>query len=320
MTDLYIISGFLGAGKTTLIQTMVPAVFENRKVVVIENDFGDAGIDEELLKGDSLTVTSLNSGCICCSLNGDFNRSLEQVVKEYAPEVILVEPSGAGRLSDIIKACMNQKDLVKICRCITVVDVMNFDKYRENFGDVFINQIQFGDLILLSHLSGKAGEIRETMDKIRKLNPEARIEADFWDGIPAEVFREGDRVSLAESLMEDLKKPIALNRKIRTGGKGECAVRPLFRFTRDFFLSVSFDCEEVLTEEELKAKINRVTGQADGMILRGKGIVKGPVGSISFHYIPGMLKIQSLRGEGNSVCFIGTGIKKDQIISLFKGE
>lgn len=320
MTDLYIISGFLGAGKTTLIQTMVPAVFENRKVVVIENDFGDAGIDEELLKGDSLTVTSLNSGCICCSLNGDFNRSLEQVVKEYAPEVILVEPSGAGRLSDIIKACMNQKDLVKICRCITVVDVMNFDKYRENFGDVFINQIQFGDLILLSHLSGKAGEIRETMDKIRKLNPEARIEADFWDGIPAEVFREGDRVSLAESLMEDLKKPIALNRKIRTGGKGECAVRPLFRFTRDFFLSVSFDCEEILTEEELKAKINRVTGQADGMILRGKGIVKGPTGSISFHYIPGMLKIQSLRGEGNSVCFIGTGIKEDQIISLFKGE
>ncbi len=320
MTDLYIISGFLGAGKTTLIQTMVPAVFENRKVVVIENDFGDAGIDEELLKGDSLTVTSLNSGCICCSLNGDFNRSLEQIVKEYAPEVILVEPSGAGRLSDIIKACMNQKDLVKICRCITVVDVMNFDKYRENFGDVFINQIQFGDLILLSHLSGKAGEIRETMDKIRKLNPEARIEADFWDGIPAEVFREGDRVSLTESLMEDLKKPIALNRKIRTGGKGECAVRPLFRFTRDFFLSVSFDCEEVLTEEELKAKINRVTGQADGMILRGKGIVKGPAGSISFHYIPGMLKIQSLRGEGNSVCFIGTGIKKEQIISLFKGE
>lgn len=320
MTDLYIISGFLGAGKTTLIQTMVPAVFENRKVVVIENDFGDAGIDEELLKGDSLTVASLNSGCICCSLNGDFNRSLEQVVKEYAPEVILVEPSGAGRLSDIIKACMNQKDLVKICRCITVVDVMNFDKYRENFGDVFINQIQFGDLILLSHLSGKAGEIRETMDKIRKLNPEARIEADFWDGIPAEVFREGDRVSLTESLMEDLKKPIALNRKIRTGGKGECAVRPLFRFTRDIFLSVSFDCEEVLTEEELKAKINRVTGQADGMILRGKGIVKGPAGSISFHYIPGMLKIQSLRGEGNSVCFIGTGIKKEQIISLFKGE
>ena len=320
MTDLYIISGFLGAGKTTLIQTMVPAVFENRKVVVIENDFGDAGIDEELLKGDSLTVTSLNSGCICCSLNGDFNRSLEQIVKEYAPEVILVEPSGAGRLSDIIKACMNQKDLVKICRCITVVDVMNFDKYRENFGDVFINQIQFGDLILLSHLSGKAGEIRETMDKIRKLNPEARIEADFWDGIPAEVFREGDRVSLTESLMEDLKNPIALNRKIRTGGKGECAVRPLFRFTRDFFLSVSFDCEEVLTEEELKAKINRVTGQADGMILRGKGIVKGPAGSIFFHYIPGMLKIQSLRGEGNSVCFIGTGIKKEQIISLFKGE
>ncbi|MDW2797331.1 GTP-binding protein [Clostridium boliviensis] len=320
MIDLYIISGFLGAGKTTLIQTMVPAVFQNRKVVVIENDFGDAGIDAELLKSDSLTVTSLNSGCICCSLTGDFNSAMGQIAEEYEPDVILVEPSGAGRLSDIIKACMNRKDIVNICRCITVVDVMNFDKYRENFGEVFINQIQFGDLILLSHISESAGETEDIMGKIRKLNPEARIEADFWDSIPAEIFREGKRVTLAETLQEELKKPAALNRKIRFGGKGESAVRPLFHFAREIFSSVTFECDEFLTEAALKAKINRVTLQADGMILRGKGIVKGPEGSISFHYIPGMLKIQNCRGDGNSVCFIGTGIKQQQIITLFKGE
>ena len=320
MIDLYIISGFLGAGKTTLIQTMVPAVFENRKIVVIENDFGDAGIDSELLKGDSLTVTSLNAGCICCSLTGDFNRTLGQIAEEYAPDVILVEPSGAGRLSDIIKVCMKRKDIVKICRCITVVDVMNFDKYRENFGEVFINQIQFGDLILLSHIGNSAGETEEIMGKIRKLNPEARVEADFWDSIPAEVFREGPRVSLAETLQEELKKPAAFNRKIRSGGKGESAVRPLFHFAREIFSSVTFDCDELLTAAELKMKIIRIIDQADGVILRGKGIVKGPEGSISFHYIPGMLKILSSRGEGNSVCFIGTGIKEEQIITLFKGE
>ncbi len=320
MVDLYIISGFLGAGKTTLIQTMVPAVFQNRKVVVIENDFGDAGIDAELLKSDSLTVTSLNSGCICCSLTGDFNRAMGQIAEEYEPDVILVEPSGAGRLSDIIKVCMKRKDIVKICRCITVVDVMNFDKYRENFGEVFINQIQFGDLILLSHISESAKETEDIMDKIRKLNPEARIEADFWDSIPAEIFREGNRVTLAETLQKELKKSGVLNRKIRPGGKGESAVRPLFHFAREIFSSVTFECDDLLTEAELKAKINRVTGRADGMILRGKGIVKGPEGNISFHYIPGMLKIQSCRGEGNSLCFIGTGIKEQQIITLFKGE
>lgn len=320
MTDLYIISGFLGAGKTTLIQTMVPAVFQNRKVVVIENDFGDAGIDAELLKSDDLTVTSLNSGCICCSLTGDFNRAMVQIAEEYKPDVILVEPSGAGRLSDIIKVCMNRKDIVKICRCITVVDVMNFDKYRENFGEVFLNQIQFGDLILLSHISESAGETEAIMGKIKKLNPEARIEADFWDSIPAEVFREGPRVYLAETLQEELKKPVIFNRKIRSGGKGESAVRPLFRFAREIFSSVTIHCDEILTEAVLKMRVNHVIGQADGMILRGKGIVKGPNGSISFHYIPGMLKIASSGGEGNSVCFIGTGIDEEQIITLFKGE
>ena len=110
MTDIYIISGFLGAGKTTLIKTMVRSAFRNKEIVVIENDFGEAGIDAGLLRECNLAVTSLSDGCICCSLTGDFEKAIERVVKEYAPEAVLVEPSGVGKLSDIIKICFKQED------------------------------------------------------------------------------------------------------------------------------------------------------------------------------------------------------------------
>lgn len=320
MTDIYIISGFLGAGKTTLIKTMVSTVFQNQKIAVIENDFGEAGIDAELLKDYSLMVTSLNSGCICCSLTGDFCKAIDQVIKEYAPDAILVEPSGVGRLSDIMRACISRKDLVKITRCITVADSMNYDKYRENFGEIFVNQIQYADLILLSHQSGSSKEIERVIEKIKKLNSEARIEADFWDTIPKEVFQSGARVSMAESFLKECTKPQVKNRKIRFGGKGEIPVRPLFHVAREIFSSVTLECSEILTKEELKEKITRVIDQSDGMILRGKGIVKSREGSISFHYIPGMLKIQVAKSVGGNVCFVGTGINEQQIKSLFKGE
>ena len=320
MTEIYIISGFLGAGKTTLIKTMVSTVFQNQKIAVIENDFGEAGIDAELLKDYSLTVKNLNSGCICCSLTGDFCKAIDQVIKEYAPDAILVEPSGVGRLSDIMKACASRKDKVKISRCITVADSMNYDKYRENFGEIFVNQIQYADLILLSHQSGILKETEVVIEKIKKLNSEARIEADFWDSIPKEVFRSGSRVTMAESLLKECGKPQVKNRRIRYGGKGEIPVRPLFHVAREIFSSVTFECSEMLTKEELKVKISRVIEHSDGMILRGKGIVKSREGSISFHYIPGMLKIQEVKSVGEKVCFIGTLINEQQIKSLFKGE
>lgn len=103
MTNIYLISGFLGAGKTTLIKTMVRSVFRDKKIVVIENDFGEAGIDTGLLRECNLTVTSLNAGCICCTLTGDFEKALERIRKDYAPEIILVEPSGVGKLSGIAR-------------------------------------------------------------------------------------------------------------------------------------------------------------------------------------------------------------------------
>ena len=153
MTDIYIISGFLGAGKTTLIKTMVRSVFRDKRIVVIENDFGKAGIDAELLRECRLTVTSLNAGCICCSLTGDFEKALERIQKDYAPDAIVVEPSGVGKLSDIARLCLKQEDKgnLHLQRTITVVDIRFFDKYLKNYGEFYKDQISYADLILLSH-------------------------------------------------------------------------------------------------------------------------------------------------------------------------
>ncbi len=313
MTDLYIVSGFLGAGKTTLIQAMFRNVFQGQKIVVIENDFGDAGIDASCLKNCEIMVTSINSGCICCSMSGDFHKAIGQIVKEYEPDVIVVEPSGVGKLSDIIKACLKRRDLVEIRRCITVVDGRRFDKYKENYGEFFVNQINYADLILLSHQSGDSGEIETTIGKIRELNQEARIEADFWDSISAEVFKSGERVEAVKGLETETAQSPKITRILS-------AIPSPFGFAKEIFMSVTLECSDPLTEEQFKEKIDRVIKNADGVILRGKGIIRGHNGGLLFHYIPGMLKLESSTAEGNSICFIGTGLKEQQIKSLFQGE
>lgn len=317
MTDVYIISGFLGAGKTTLIQTMVKRVFQNQKIVVIENDFGEAGIDAGLLSECHFTVTSLSAGCICCSMSGDFEKAVKRVVKEYEPQVIIVEPSGVGKLSDVIKSCCKQREEVRLKRCITVVDVTKFDKYKENFGEFFSNQILYADLILLSHQEEK---VREAVEKIREINEEARIETRFWDSIPEEIFLEGERVSEAKKLETETcmdKMPFHL---ISHRGNGRKKEYPRFPFADKIFKSVTIECRECFTEEQLRKRLGRVIQNADGVILRGKGILESPEGNLLFHYIPGNLKVESCKAKGNSLCFIGTGLKEQQIKMMFERE
>lgn len=179
MTELYIISGFLGAGKTTCIQTMIRSALKGKKVAVIENDFGESSVDAALLAECSLTVTNLSSGCICCSLTGDFRRALEQIRKDYAPDVILVEPSGVGKLSDVVKPCISLEDQGKIqlVRTITVVDARFFDKYRKNYGEFYEDQILYADLILMSHQETcpdpQSSRIREKAGAESRFFPEA---------------------------------------------------------------------------------------------------------------------------------------------------
>ena len=144
-----IFSGFLGAGKTTLIKKMITESFKNRKLVLIENEFGEIGVDGGFLKEAGVQINEINSGCICCSLVGDFTKALQEVLTTYSPEVLFIEPSGVGKLSDVLKAV---QDVIKgDILSITVVDAVKCKMYAKNFGEFFSNQIIFADAIVLSH-------------------------------------------------------------------------------------------------------------------------------------------------------------------------
>jgi G3E family GTPase len=179
MTKIDIISGFLGAGKTTLIKKLLKEALAGTKVVLIENEFGEIGIDGGFLKESGIEITEMNSGCICCSLVGDFETSLKQVMEQYAPERILIEPSGVGKLSDVMRAIQNiadTSDEMELNSAVTVVDVSKAKVYIKNFGEFFINQIENAGTIILTR-TDKADQkkIEEAVELIRKHNEKATI-------------------------------------------------------------------------------------------------------------------------------------------------
>ncbi len=179
MTKIDIISGFLGAGKTTLIKKLLKEALAGTKVVLIENEFGEIGIDGGFLKEAGIEITEMNSGCICCSLVGDFETSLKQVMDQYAPERILIEPSGVGKLSDVMKAIQNiaeGSENMELNSAVTVVDVSKAKVYIKNFGEFFINQIENAGTIILTR-TDKADQkkIEEAVELIRKHNEKATI-------------------------------------------------------------------------------------------------------------------------------------------------
>ena len=179
MTKIDIISGFLGAGKTTLIKKLLKEALNGTKVVLIENEFGEIGIDGGFLKESGIEITEMNSGCICCSLVGDFETSLKEVMTTYAPERILIEPSGVGKLSDVMRAIQNIADTddnMELNSAVTVVDVSKAKVYIKNFGEFFINQIENAGTIILSR-TDKADQkkIEEAVKLIRSHNEKATI-------------------------------------------------------------------------------------------------------------------------------------------------
>ncbi|MCR5100341.1 MAG: GTP-binding protein [Butyrivibrio sp.] len=179
MTKIDIVSGFLGAGKTTLIKKLLKEALAGTKVVLIENEFGEIGIDGGFLKEAGIEIREMNSGCICCSLVGDFGTSLKEVMEKYAPERILIEPSGVGKLSDVAKAIQNVTDEdanLELNSAVTVVDVTKAKVYIKNFGEFFTNQIESAGTIILTR-TDKADEkkIEEAVEMIREYNKKATI-------------------------------------------------------------------------------------------------------------------------------------------------
>ena len=183
MTKITIFSGFLGAGKTTLIKKLIAEGYKGEKLVLIENEFGDIGIDGGFLQDAGVEITEMNSGCICCSLVGDFGKALEKVLADYAPDRILIEPSGVGKLSDVIRAVQNiDAHDVQLDGFTTIVDAKKCKMYQKNFGEFFNNQITYASCIILSHTAGLSTEkIDEVITRLKELNPVAPIVTTEWD-------------------------------------------------------------------------------------------------------------------------------------------
>ena len=192
MTKVDIFSGFLGAGKTTLIKKLIEEAYKGEKIVLIENEFGEIGIDGGFLKDAGVKINEMNSGCICCSLVGDFGRALEQVIGEYAPDRILIEPSGVGKLSDVISAVQNlHNDEIQLNGFTTVVDAKKCKMYIKNFGEFFDNQVEFASSIVLSHTDDMSQEkLDTTVEMLREHNKEASMITTPWGQISGKQILE----------------------------------------------------------------------------------------------------------------------------------
>ncbi len=211
MTKIDIISGFLGAGKTTLIKKLIAEAFNGQKVVLIENEFGEIGIDGSFLKEAGIEITEMNSGCICCSLVGDFKTALKQVIDQYAPDRIVIEPSGVGKLSDVAKAVerVNEdEEAVVINTLATVADGKKTKMYMKNFGEFFNNQIESAGTVILSRTQDMSQDkLDEAIALIREHNSEAVIITTPWDELRGDQILEAMEKghTLVDSLIEEMK-------------------------------------------------------------------------------------------------------------------
>ena len=184
MTKIDIISGFLGAGKTTLIKKLLAEVYMNEQIVLIENDFGEIGIDGGFLQEAGIEIREMNSGCICCSLVGDFEEALQKVIQEYHPDRIVIEPSGVGKLSDVVAAVEKAANSCDVCieAKTTVADANKCMMYMKNFGEFFNNQIEHATAILLSRTHNmKEEKLSKIVEKIKEHNPNAAIITTPWN-------------------------------------------------------------------------------------------------------------------------------------------
>ena len=209
MTKIDIFSGFLGAGKTTLIKKLLDGGFNGEKIVLIENEFGEIGIDGAFLEDAGVNITEMNSGCICCSLVGDFAKALNKVLKDFSPDRILIEPSGVGKLSDVISAIKNtNNENIALNSATTVVDAKKCKMYMKNFGEFFNNQVESAKCIILSHTDSLSEEkLHECIHLLKEKNKGAVIVSTVWDKLsPEQMIDAIEGTSSINNEMHDLEE------------------------------------------------------------------------------------------------------------------
>ena len=326
MTKVDIISGFLGAGKTTFIKLLIENVFAGEKLVLIENEFGEIGIDGGFLKDAGIEITEMNSGCICCTLVGDFSKALRKVIEEYHPDRVLIEPSGVGKLSDVSKAIEHVKKEadIEIEGRITIVDGKKAKLYLKNFGEFFKDQVAYANTIVVSRTQMMEDHsIEECVKMLREENKEASIISTSWDKLSKEAIEHAlSPNTQLEGIFEEEKCPVCSHEHHHEGacGCGHEHHHHHHHHADEIFTSWGQETAHKYTEGELDFLLKALSEtEGYGTILRAKGIVELENGSWKqFDLVPQEYEVrESAADYTGRLCVIGTDLKEDELTKLF---
>lgn len=352
MTKIDIFSGFLGAGKTTLIKKLISEAFQGEKLVLIENEFGEIGIDGGFLKDSGINITEMNSGCICCSLVGDFGTALNEVLEKYAPDRIIIEPSGVGKLSDVIKAVsavMEDHEDVEMNGYVTVADATKCKMYMKNFGEFFNNQVENAGTIVMSRTQKMSEDKLDAAVKmLKEKNPKATIITTPWDELKGEQIlaaMEHQDLILKEE-MEQLHEhedhdhccdhdhdhehhhdhDHEHHHDHEHGDDCTCGCHDHdhdhhhHHHADEVFSSWGQETPHKYSEEQLRDILKKLSdGDEYGIILRAKGIIPCTDGTwLHFDMVPEEYEIR--RGDADytgRLCVIGSHLDEEELAKLF---
>ena len=342
MTKIDVVSGFLGAGKTTLIKKLLKEALDGSKTVLIENEFGEIGIDGGFLKESGIEIKEMNSGCICCSLVGDFGTSLKEVISTYAPERILIEPSGVGKLSDVLKAVENVAgDLdVEINSAVAVVDASKCKMYMKNFGEFFSNQIEYAGTIILSRTDKvDQAKLNACVEMIREHNDKATIITTPLAQLDGkEVLGTIEGADKLEDMMKEMLEHIHDDHD-----EDECCGHDHdhehhhehdenctcgchdhdhhhHHHADEVFTSWGIETPNTYSAEDIEKILTALDSGEYGAILRAKGMVPAPDGTwVYYDYVPEEHDIRSGKPEvTGKICVIGSKLDEDKLAELFR--
>ena len=356
MVKIDIISGFLGAGKTTLIKKLLQDAFKGQQVVLIENEFGEIGIDGGFLKDAGIEIKEMNSGCICCSLVGDFGTALKEVVEKYHPDRIVIEPSGVGKLSDVIHAVENlhleADGEVKLNSAVTVVDVLKCKMYLKNFGEFFKNQVEAAGTIILSRTDTKKAtpeKIEAAIELIRELNPDATIITTPVEDLGGQKILdtiEGMKIDLShveeehdhccdhdhhhDHDHEEHEHHHDHEHEHHYDENGVCSCghhhdeeehgHHHHHHADEVFTSWGRETPRKYTKDELEKVLKTLSDSEEyGIVLRAKGMLPTADGTwLHFDLVPGEYEIRNGSADYTGrLCVIGSKLAEDKLAELF---
>ena len=328
-----IISGFLGAGKTTLIKKLIKEAYKSENIVLIENEFGEIGVDGGFLKDSGINITEMSQGCICCSLVGDFKKSLTEVIERFSPSRIIIEPSGVGKLSDIIIAVEKiNNENVELNSFAVVVDAKKCKMYMKNFGEFFNNQVESANCIVVSHTAGLSEEkIVECVELLKQHNQTATIITTSWDSLDgSQILDAMEQRSTLNVIIDQLKETVSAEDYDEEEEEEEEHHHHHHHHHHhgddhdadEIFESYGIETPVSYSIDEINAILAELSN-ADkyGLVLRAKGIVqeKGSDKWIHFDYVPEEPDVRY--GSADIIgkfCVIGSELKYKAIETLFK--